>query len=146
MNREAADSSDPVAGLLERLRSALATESNVRPAVLFGSAATGRLRPISDLDVAILAQEEWPDSRDLSLQSSLTLAAGREVDLIRLDRASTLLKWQVAKSAVLLKEAHPGEFARFRAHAASEYADFAPTFERYGELFQRRLIERGTRR
>jgi hypothetical protein len=93
--------------------------------------------------VAVLPLEESADFDDLSLQTALTLAAGREVDLIRLDRASTLLKWQVAKSAVPLFEATPGESARFRARAAGEYADFSPTYAQHAETFRRRLIKQG---
>jgi hypothetical protein len=44
--------------------------------------------------------------------------------------------------ALPLFEATPGELARFRAHAASEYADFAPSYQHYGEIFRQRLIER----
>ncbi len=63
-----------------------------------------------------------------------------------MDRAPTLLKWQVAKSAVALRERAPGALARFRAHAACEYADFGPAFERHAERFRLRLIEQGTTR
>ena len=128
------------ADIRDRLGSILA-RAPLRLAVLFGSAATGRQRPDSDLDVAILPITHGAEIDDLSLQSALTLGAGREVDLLRIDHASTLLKWQIAKSAVCLLEAAPGEFARFRARAAAEYADFAPTFERHAEHFRRRLIQ-----
>jgi uncharacterized protein len=133
-----------MADLIARLATLLKSRGDLRLGVLFGSGATGRLRPDSDLDIAVWpATSRWSDSDDLSLQSALTLAAGREVDLVRLDRIPTLLKWQVARSAVPLFEASPGACARFRAHAAGEYADFAPDFERHAETFRRRLIRRG---
>ncbi len=129
------------AELLARLGAVLAARGGLRLAVLFGSGATGRLRPDSDLDVAVWPLSPAAELDDLSLQSELTLEAGREVDLVRIDHASTLLKWQIAKNAVSILEASPGELARFRAYAASEYADFAPTFEHHAERFRRRLIE-----
>lgn len=131
------------AALFTRLTSILASDGRLRLAIVFGSATTTRFGPTSDLDVAVRPAAAWTGSEDLSLQSALTLAAGREVDLIRLDEASTLLKWQIAKSGMALHEARPGEFARFRAHAAGEFADFAPSFERHAEVFRRRLIEQG---
>ena len=70
-------------------------------------------------------------------------AARAEVDLVRLDTASTLLKWQVATTGVPLSEISPGEFAKFQARAASEYIDFAPAFAYHGEIFRRRLVEQG---
>jgi predicted nucleotidyltransferase len=144
------DRGSPISAELRALlTSKLPTDGRVRLAVLFGSAARGRLQPGSDLDVALLpaaaasaSGPPWSDDDDLALQSTLTLAAGREVDLVRLDQASTILKWQIASAALPLLEDRPGELARFRAHAASEYADFAPSYQRYAEIFRKRLIAR----
>jgi predicted nucleotidyltransferase len=133
--------------LVERLAAPLGVGPPVRLAVLFGSAATGALRPDSDVDVAVLFQDErLGDAGDLALQSALTLAAGREVDLVRLESATTILRWQVARSGTPIVQGSPVEFCRFRARAASEYIDFAPAFQFYGELFRRRLAESGSRR
>jgi hypothetical protein len=55
------------------------------------------------------------------------------------------LRWQVAKDGIALAEATPGEFARFRARAASEYIDYAPAAAHYGEIFRRRLVEQAAR-
>jgi predicted nucleotidyltransferase len=133
------------ASVLARVQAVLADAPALRLAVLFGSAAKGRLRPGSDLDVAILPVRPGdPELDDLSLQTALTLAAGTEVDLIRLDRASTLLKWEVAKNGSPLFERRPGELTRFRVHAASEYADFAPAFAHHAERFRRKLIAEGS--
>ncbi len=114
----------------------------LRLAVLFGSTARGRRRKDSDVDVAILPQAPLGAADgDLALQSALTLAAGAEVDLVRLDQASTLLKLQVAKTGAPIFEIKAGEFARFSARAAGEYVDFEPSFTRYAEAFRRRLAE-----
>lgn len=132
--------------LVERLAAPLRAGPPIRLAVLFGSAVTGRERPDSDVDVGIWPQGEGlSDAEELALQSALTLAAGREVDLVRLDRASTLLRWQVARTGIPVLAAPPEEFPRFRARAASEYIEFAPAFETYGELFRQRLAELGGR-
>jgi predicted nucleotidyltransferase len=126
--------------LLARLSATLAATPGLRLGVLFGSLARGRARPDSDVDVAILPGPEGLDDRaDLELQSELARAVGRDVDLVRLDRASTILMWQVARHGVALLEARAGEFARFRARAAAEYIDFAPAFLHHGEIFRRRL-------
>ena len=80
------------ASLVNAIRSALASGPPLRLAVLFGSAARGALAPSSDVDVGIV-----PSNPDLSLRDELDLAARlsrvchREVDLVRLDRASTLV-------------------------------------------------------
>ncbi len=122
------------------LADALARGPALRLAVLFGSAASGRLRADSDVDVAILPRDpDLPLRTELELQTALTRACGREVDLVRLDHATTLLLWEVARTGRPLLEVEPKEFARFRARAAAEWADFAPAYARAGEVFRQRL-------
>jgi predicted nucleotidyltransferase len=131
----------PDPDLVARLQTALRAAPTVQLAVLFGSRAAGTARRGSDLDIAVAAGPRGLDEgRELALVRELALAAGSEVDLIRLERASTLLRWQIATTGSAVLEASPGAFARFRADAASEYIDFAPALRRYGELFRQRLV------
>jgi predicted nucleotidyltransferase len=75
-------------GLVSALRAALRTESNVRFALLFGSAATGADVRGSDVDVLV-------DLRDGSFERFLDLAAklgrltGRRIDLTQLEDAES---------------------------------------------------------
>lgn len=133
--------------LVARLRAALGARPRLLLAVLFGSASSGRDRADSDIDVAILAGPGGlDDPSELSLSRALALAGRANVDLIRIERASTLLRWQIATTGVLLVEGSPGTFARFRAQAASDYIDFGPALAHYGEIFRRRLIRQGPAR
>lgn len=120
----------------QRLTRALEGVPELRLALLFGSARAGHLRQDSDVDVAILpADAELSLAAELDLQARLTEACGREVDLVRLDRASTLLRWQVARTGVCLLSDPPEEEARFRARAGIEHAELRilrdPCAERY---------------
>ena len=105
----------------------LLAQAGVEVAILFGSAAKGRLRPDSDIDIGILPS---PD-RVLSFDEELALAAeldkilGREVDLVRLDNASTLLRFE-ASQGQRLYEARLGAFADFVARALVEHEDLRP--------------------
>lgn len=125
---------------LEKARRALQAGPPLSLAVLFGSRATGRARPDSDVDIAIVpADASLALGLELALAARLSSALAREVDLVRLDRASTLLRWQIARDGILLL-AEPGwEWVRFRARAASEYADIADSLERAAKLFRRRI-------
>ena len=128
--------------MIARLRTVFDGVAGIRLAVLFGSEASGRARPDSDVDIAVLgAAQEFDDSAEGRLTQSLSLATRRNVDLIRLERASTMLKWQIANKGVPLIERTVGEFARFQAGAASEYLEFAPAFSHHGEIFRLKLIE-----
>jgi predicted nucleotidyltransferase len=142
-SRMAAQLLPPNQLLVARLREVMHGEWPLRLAVLFGSAASDRQRDGSDVDVAILPlTSEWSESVERELYVALTRAARTEVDLVDIERAPTLLLWEIATTGRALLERGPGEFARFRARAASEYIDFAPAFAHYyGEIFRRRLID-----
>jgi predicted nucleotidyltransferase len=129
----------------ERVAAALGAGPPLRLAMLFGSAARGTSRDDSDVDIAIIPLDpQLALSAELDLQRSLGDACGRPVDLMRLDRASCLLRWQVARDGSVLFQAGPFEAARFIASAASEYLDYKPDFARAAALFEARLA-RGLR-
>ena len=108
--------------------------------MLFGSTAKGTQRTDSDIDIGIVLEDpELSLTEELTLQTELSRVSGRPVDLVRLDRASTILRWQVVRYGRTLVEAEPFAAARFRAEAAAEYLDFAPAFERAAENFRRVL-------
>ena len=118
----------------------LLAQAGVEVAILFGSAAKGRLRPDSDIDIGILP---LPD-RALSFNEELALAAeleqllGREVDLVRLDTASTLLRFEASQGRRLY-EARLGAFADFVARALVEHEDLRPILLRCAAGMFRRL-------
>jgi predicted nucleotidyltransferase len=130
---------EPDPTVMSRLRTALAEGPELRLAVLFGSHATGRARADSDVDVALcFVRADVSLADELDLQLVLERAVGRTVDLVRLDEASTLVRWQIATCGVPIV-AREHEWPRFQARAASEYADFRPAFEAAAERFRRRL-------
>ncbi len=115
----------------------------LRVAILFGSAASGLLHPGSDIDVGILpAVPDLALHRELELQADLERICGRAVDLVRLDLANTLLRWEVARSGRVLLENPAGAGARFKAQAALEHADLAPLFEAGAERWRRAVLAR----
>jgi predicted nucleotidyltransferase len=126
--------------VIAALRAALAG-APVRLAILFGSVARGRTRADSDVDVAILPRD--PDLQlreELKLQAQLERACRREIDLVRMDRADTLLAWQIARHGVVLKADPPAEYARFVMRAAADYLDAQPALEAAARRYARRLV------
>ena len=131
----------PDLALVGGLRVVLAAGPRLRLALLFGSAAAGELREGSDVDVAILPEDPGlPLAAELALQAQLSRVARREVDLVRLDRAPTLVKYQVARHGQLLLASDRFARSRFVAQAVSEYLDFEPALRRAQERFRLRLI------
>lgn len=130
--------------MLDALRGALAEGPALRLAMLFGSVARGRQRPDSDVDIAILPRDpDLPLAAELDLQNGLAKAAGREVDLVRIDHASVLLAWEIAKHGRVLLAEPAWEAPRFLARAAIEHADFAESVAPAQRLFLRRLMGEG---
>lgn len=111
-------------------------------AILFGSAARGRARLGSDIDVGILpCDPALPLHAELELQARIERTCGRPVDLVRLDGAGTLLRWEAARHGIPIFTRSRADLVRFVARAALEHADLAPTLARASELFRQRLIE-----
>ncbi len=123
--------------LLEMLRHALRDRKDIRLALLFGSQARGRARTGSDADVAVLA----PGADLLSLAGDLSLAAGKEVDVVSLQDAGYPLLNAVLRDGILLHEGEPGAEADWRTKAILQTETDRPWFERMRDAYFRRLAE-----
>ena len=124
----------------DRLATTIAAGPPARLVVLFGSAAQGRMHANSDVDVGWIPVDADLSLRDeLTFQAKLTAAASRDVDLVRLDQASTILRYEVARDGVLLAGTR-SEFVRFRAEAIGDYLDFEPALRDASERYRRAIL------
>jgi predicted nucleotidyltransferase len=103
------------------LAAARAEIPDLELAIVFGSAAAGRARYESDLDVAIRCAGV-ADLDALFLALAPRLKTNR-LDLVDLRHAGPLLAFEVARSGVLLYERSPGLFRQFQSLASRRYAD-----------------------
>ena len=112
----------------EAIRKALAADSRVGYALIFGSEATDRRTPFSDVDIAIgLKEGARLDQRDLgAIVSNLERAIGRTVDLVLLDDAPVGVAYRVFRDGRLVFEADHAARVRREAKAILEYLDFQP--------------------
>jgi predicted nucleotidyltransferase len=126
--------------LVETLAAVLARHGGVRLAFLFGSRATGRARPDSDVDLAFLPADPalslWDEGL---LQHALEQALGLPVDLVRLDGAGPVLRWQVARDGKLVHADRQETAVRWRASAASEHADDGERIEAAARTYLARV-------
>jgi predicted nucleotidyltransferase len=122
----------------------LETQPAVLAAVLFGSAAAGRLRPESDLDLALLfAEDRVPDAfAALELRAVLEQRVHRDVDLIVLNQASPILAFQAVKKGQLIACKDARAYQRYVVRLISEYADFKRIRRPIEEaIIQRRIYD-----
>jgi hypothetical protein len=111
---------------LDRITRLLDETPMVRLAVVFGSAARRTENPGSDIDLGV----SWVNGSGQSasdLVVALERAAGRRVDLVTLDDAPPLLRFEIARDGIVLVEREPHAWADFRARAMIDWWDWAPT-------------------
>jgi uncharacterized protein len=120
-----------------RVRRVLEETPGVRLAVLFGSAARQQLKPGSDIDVGVLLDRGFERSPTFGV--ALDRAAGRPVDLIWLDAAPPLLRFEIARDGLVLVARGPHDWADFRARAMIDWWDWAPTARMMHAVMSERL-------
>ena len=70
-------------GIVSKISALCSQESAIDAAYLFGSAATGKTRPVGDIDVAVLLDNDSLDEfRLLSFLSSLERSCGCRADVV----------------------------------------------------------------
>ena len=109
--------------------------------MLFGSTARGQAGPRSDVDLGVLLEPDTPDVRS-KVESELWRAAERTLDLIFLDKAPPLLRFEIARDGVLLHQEQDHLWTDFKTRAMLDWWDWAPTAKRIEEALIRRLREK----
>jgi predicted nucleotidyltransferase len=111
--------------MLDALGTYLDTLPGLAAALLFGSAARERLRPESDIDLALLFGEEAvPEGFALlDLRGDLEQCVGRDVDLLVLNTASPIIAHQALKTGLLLRCPDRPAYLRYVVRLISTYAD-----------------------
>lgn len=109
---------------LEAVVSYLSGQGHVAAAYLLGSAAEGRLRPDSDVDIAVLplAPNGLPLAERLSMAAELSRLAGREVDLGVLTTRNLVYAKEAVTRGRLIFERDHSTTATFEMYALSMYA------------------------
>jgi len=107
------------------LRQTLSEHGGVRLAILFGSQATGRATPHSDLDLAVQMTAPLTAADKVALIEKLAQAIGLPVDLIDLKRVGEPLLGQILKHGVRLLGCD-AEYAALVSRHLFDAADFLP--------------------
>ena len=116
---------------LEReLKRFLDGEDDLVLALVFGSVATGRARPGSDLDIAVAGLAPMGSERLADLALGVSRLAGREVDILDLREAhGTILERILAEGVPVLMKSRQTWEEILRRHVFEE-ADFMPLYRR----------------
>jgi predicted nucleotidyltransferase len=88
----------------------------------FGSTVQGSEHDTSDLDIAVLARSPLDNLDRWTLQENLAAEIGRNVDLVDLRSASTVMRAQVLRSGSVLAERDRTARQQFEMQTCSAYA------------------------
>ncbi|WP_047155267.1 type VII toxin-antitoxin system MntA family adenylyltransferase antitoxin [Aneurinibacillus tyrosinisolvens] len=108
--------------------------------ILFGSVVKGTMHNESDIDIAFLSDQAFTEYEIFMAGQELAAKLGKEVDLVDLNRASTVLKAQIVGTGKILLDCDPSRRMVFFMRAFKEYAKLN---EERQPIFDR-LKERGT--
>jgi len=88
----------------------------------FGSTSRGQERPESDVDLAFLATSTPDPVTVFDAAQALAAALGRDVDLVDLSTASTVMRAQVVGAGTRIHTGDARAVACFEMYALSDYA------------------------
>ncbi len=133
---------------IEKLKNIFKDYPYVASAYLFGSQASGKTGPMSDVDIAVLLKEPYPRGRDLThkmdhLAFEVEIVLKKEVDIVEMNRQGLIFVHNVLRTGKLIYDADPDFRIKFVAKVISDYCDFEPTIRfmnnYYFEGYKRRL-------
>ncbi len=121
--------------IVDQLRQALAEgPDDVVAAWLFGSVARGEAGARSDVDVALLTEQQRAKTfaaLPLSLEADLAELLGRPVDVVLMRAAPLDLVHRIMRDGVLLFDRDPSIRIAFEVDARNRYFDMVPVWRRY---------------
>lgn len=112
--------------LVEVAKAFLSAEKMVKFAYLFGSVATGKAGPLSDLDLAVYLDRrvDFFNQRLFLMEALAKVLKTEEFDLVVLNDAPVVLKHEVISDGVVLKEDRQRR-VMFETEVLREYLDTA---------------------
>jgi predicted nucleotidyltransferase len=113
----------------------------VRLCVLFGSQATGKTHPNSDVDLAVWPGDALPTATRLRWLRELQDLLDKEVSLVIVSPdLDPVLGFEIVRSGRLVFEQTPGTWHEYRLHLWHAYNDSLP-FRRAAQQSLRRFAE-----
>jgi len=120
----------------------IGSKYNLKLILLHGSYATGRERPGSDLDIAVLGMKSIDFKTELELFGKFERVFGnnqaRELDVKTLHNKSVLFTYQAVKDAVLLY-GEKIDFLKFKSYALRQYQESRDIFSLRDFLIKKRF-------
>lgn len=124
--------------IIEKCKEVLMEYKEILFAYVFGSYVQGKIRLDSDIDIAIYLEDEIDLDRYLAIKMKLTEVCKREVDLVILNEATPLLKYEIYRNNIPIFSRNRDIEARYKVKLLFEYNDI----KRYLDMAYQKNIER----
>jgi len=125
--------------IVSQIRTLLLLEPGIKLALLYGSCATGKMRPDSDVDIAVLFDRPLDAGRRMDLVARLGQNLARPVDLADLSSLNgTILRQILCEGRVLIKN-DPAAWAALIKRMIYHQADLLPLLQRMLQERQKRF-------
>ena len=130
----------------EAVAACVSRKREIQAAYIFGSVATGRTRPDSDIDIAVLVSRRIPPARFLTYRLQLMADLGAalhrsDVDVVILNNATPLLAHRVLSRGRLVFERSASARVRFQVRTAALYSDLIPMYETHIRYLKKSVRE-----
>lgn len=124
--------------IIEKCKEVLMEYKEILFAYVFGSYVQGKIRLDSDIDIAIYLEDEIDLDRYLAIKMKLTEVCKREVDLVILNEATPLLKYEIYRNNIPIFSRNRDIETRYKVKLLFEYNDI----KRYLDMAYQKNIER----
>ena len=124
--------------VLQRVGAEIGAEPGLQVALVFGSFARGQAAPRSDIDVAVSGSVDV-----LALAGRLTIALGREVDVVRIENATIPLVESIVRDGIVVFERTRGAAAVLRARLLASVETDRPWYARMQKAWLSHVATRG---
>ncbi len=131
--------------LIYKLQDFLASRQEIVAAYLFGSQAEGVARRNSDIDIAVLVDEQARGTFEyrLMLADEVERLAGTQVDLVLLRESPLLLQFQILKKGKIIFERDADRRASYEMYVLGKYYDYQRFFDFHSKSLKEAIKERG---
>lgn len=124
--------------IIEKCKNILVGYEDIVFAYIFGSYVQGKMRADSDIDIAIYLEKKIDIDTYLEIKAYLSETFKREIDLIILNNATPLLKYEIYKNNILLFARDKSIETNYKVKTLFEYSDM----KKYLDLSYNRTIDR----
>ena len=131
--------------LLDQIKDYFKDMEDIAAVYLFGSAAYGKEKETSDIDIAILLKPDINPYRPVDIQlramSDLEMLLKKRVDVVLLGFADAILEHQIRKYGEVILDKKPRVRIVYEVNARKRYFDYSYRHDGYMKSLKHRILQ-----